>query len=166
MVVFPGLCFAFWSLIVVVANIVIHVPEKRAANICRMTIGSPMLAIRRAPADYDILACCLGPTFCNIEIGHFYHGWYIVVLPDQGVVFDLRTWHKCDHVQLYWLFINSGTQKKFREVNLNPSFYLVKVRWPTFFILFYFFFTSQATRVDCLKDFFPFQLNGNILYLA
>ena len=33
MIVFPGSCFEFWSLIVVVANVVIHVPEKRAANI-------------------------------------------------------------------------------------------------------------------------------------
>ena len=91
MVVFPGPYFAFWSLIVVVANIVIHVPEKRAANIRRMTDGSPMLAIRRAPADHDTQACCLGPTFCNIESGHFCHGWYIVAILDTSVVFDLRT---------------------------------------------------------------------------
>ena len=91
MIVFPGPCFAFWSLVVVVANIVINVPEKRAANIRRKTSRSPMLAIRRAPADHDTQACCLGPTFCNIEIGHFYHGWYIVAIPDPGVVFDLRT---------------------------------------------------------------------------
>ena len=91
MIVFPGSCYAFWSLIVVVANIVIHVSEKRAANICKMTIESPMLAIRRAPADHDTQACCLGLTFCNIGIGLFYRVWYIVAIPDPGVVYDLRT---------------------------------------------------------------------------
>ena len=74
-----------------VANVVIHAPEKRAANIRRMMTRSPMLAIRRAPADHDTQAFFLGRTFCNIEIGHFYHGWYIVAIPDPGVVFDLRT---------------------------------------------------------------------------
>ena len=88
MIVFPGPCFAFWSLIVVVANIVIRVPKKRAANICRITIRSPIWI---APADYDTQACCLGPTFCNIEIGHFYHGWYIVAVPGPEFVFGLRT---------------------------------------------------------------------------
>ena len=57
MIVFPGPSFAFWSLIDVFAYIVIYVPEKRAANIRRMTIGFPMLAIRRAPADHDTQAC-------------------------------------------------------------------------------------------------------------
>ena len=73
-----------------VANVVIHVPEKRTANIRRMTIGSPMLAIKRALADHDTQACCLGPTFCNIDIEHFYHRWYIVSIPDPGVVYNLR----------------------------------------------------------------------------
>ena len=99
MIVFLGPYFAFWSLIVVVANIIIHVPEKRTANIHRMMIGSPILAIRRAPANHDTQAICLGPTFCNIKIGHFYHEWYIVAIPDPGVVFDLRTWHRCDNKQ-------------------------------------------------------------------
>ena len=89
MIIFPSPCFAFWSLIVVVANLVIRVPEKRTANIRRKTIRSPMLAIKRAPADHDTQACCLGPTFCNIEIGHFYHGWYIVAIPDPEAVHNL-----------------------------------------------------------------------------
>ena len=46
----PNPCFAFWSLIVVFANVIIQIPEKRTANIHRMTFGSPMLAIERAPA--------------------------------------------------------------------------------------------------------------------
>ena len=75
---------------VVVSYIVVYV-EKRAANIRRMTIGSPMLAIRRAPADHDTQACCLGPTLCNIVTGHSNHGWYIVAIPDPGVVYDLRS---------------------------------------------------------------------------
>ena len=91
MIIFAGPCFAFWSLIVEVANIVIHVPEKGAANIRRMMNESPMLAIKRETANHDTLACCLCPTFCNIEIGHFYHGWYIAAIPDPGIVFDLRT---------------------------------------------------------------------------
>ena len=97
MIIFPGPCFAFWSSIILVAKF--HVPEKRAAIIRRMTISSPILVIKRAPAEHDTQAYCLGPTFCNIEIGHFYYGRYIVAIPDPGVVFDLRTWHGCDHEQ-------------------------------------------------------------------
>ena len=63
LIIFPSPCFALRSLIVVVSYVVIDVLEKRAANICRMTIGSPMLAIKRAPADYDIQACSLSLTF-------------------------------------------------------------------------------------------------------
>ena len=94
LIVSPGPCFAFWSLIVVVANIVIHIPEKRAANISRMTIDSLMFGIRRAPADHDTKACCLCPTFCNIEIGYFYHailwlyltqGLFLICAPDTEV---------------------------------------------------------------------------------
>ena len=84
MIVFPGQYFVFWSLIGVVAN-VIHVPEKRAANIRRMTIGSPMLAIRRAPADHNTLACYMGPTFCNIEIKHFIMGGILWLYQTQGL---------------------------------------------------------------------------------
>ena len=143
MIVFPGLCFAFWSLIVVVANVVIHVPEKRAVNIRRITIVSPMLTIKRAPADHDTQTYCLGPTFCNIEIGHFFimggilwlyqtQGLFLICAPDT----DLTE-------SSHWLFINSGSQKKKkkkkkkkREVYLNLSFILVKVRCPTFFLNF------------------------------
>ena len=79
----------------------LFVPEKRAANIRRMDTGSTMLAIGRALADHDTQACCLGPTFSNIEIEHFYHGWYIVAIPDPGVVLDLSTCHRCDREQSY-----------------------------------------------------------------
>ena len=85
----PFLNFAFRSLVVVVLKVIIRVPEKRAANIRSITIRSPKLVIRRAPADHDTQACCLGPTLCNFEIGHFYHGWDIVAIPDLGVVYDL-----------------------------------------------------------------------------
>ena len=47
---------------VVVSYVIIHIPEKREANIRKTTIGSPMLASRRAPADHDTQACCLGPS--------------------------------------------------------------------------------------------------------
>ena len=126
-----------------------------------MMFESPMLAIRRAPADHHTQACCLGPTFCKIEIGHFYHGWYIVAIRDPGVVFDLRTWHRCDREQSYWLFINSGSQgKKFnREIYLNLSFNLVKVRYPAII-----FFTYQANKVNCLRN-FPCQLNSNVFLI-
>ena len=60
---------------------------KRTANICRMTITSLMLAIRRAPADHDNQACCLGTTLRYIFVQHFYHGWYSVAIPDPGFFF-------------------------------------------------------------------------------
>ena len=148
MIVFPGPCLAFWSLIILVTNIVIHVPEKRAANICKMTNRSPMLAIRREPADHDTQACCLGPTFCNIEIGHFYHGWYIVAIPHPRFVFDLHTWHRCDREQSYWLFINSESQKKKKKKKSGRK---SKPKVSYFFI--YLFLTSQVTSLDCLKYF-------------
>ena len=74
LVVFPSPCFAFWSLIVVVANVVIQVPEKRTANIHRMTVGSPMLAIKRAPVDHDTPACCLVPRFVILRLDIFIMG--------------------------------------------------------------------------------------------
>ena len=92
-----------------------------------------MLAIRRAPADHDTQACFLGLTLCTIVVGHFNHGWYIVAIPDLGVVCDLRAWHRCDQEQLWWLYINSGSQKKRFYETLN--FDLVKVRNLPFFIL-------------------------------
>ena len=154
LIVFPGPCFEFWSLILVVANATIHVPEKRAASIRSMTIESPMLAIRRAPADHDTQSCCLVLTFCYIEIGHFYHGWYIVAIPDPEFVFDLLTWHRCNREQSYWRLINSGSQKYTHththththiyiymyiynwEVFLNLSFYSFKVRCPGIYLFF------------------------------
>ena len=51
-----------------------------------------MLAIRRAPADHDTHASCLGPTFCNIVIGHFDHRSYIVAIPDAGLVYASDTY--------------------------------------------------------------------------
>ena len=69
-----------------------------------------MLAIRRAPADHDTQACCLGPTLCHILIQHFYHEWYIVAIPDLGFVYYLRDRHRCDQEQSQWLFMNSGSQ--------------------------------------------------------
>ena len=56
-----------------------------------MTIGSAMLAIRRTSDNNDTQACCLGPTLRYISIQHFYHRWYIVALPDPGVVWNLRS---------------------------------------------------------------------------
>ena len=64
--------------------------KKRSSQHSQDDDRSPMLAIRRAPADHDTQACCLRPTLCNIVIGHFNHGWYIVAIPDPGVVYDLR----------------------------------------------------------------------------
>ena len=86
--------------------------KKRAANIRRMTFRSPLLAIKRETADHDTQACCLGPTFGNIVIGQVYYGWYIVAISDPGVVYDLRTWHRCDWEQSLWLFGNNKSHKK------------------------------------------------------
>ena len=48
--------------------------EKRVANIRRMTIGSPILAIRRAPADHD-MGCPRGVMIkamhCGIVVREF-----------------------------------------------------------------------------------------------
>ena len=99
-----------------------------------MTVGSPVLAIRRAPADHDTQPCCLDPTSCNIVIGHFNHGWYIVAIPDPGVVYDLRARYRCDQEQLWCLYINSGSKKK-KWVYETLSFDSVKVRYQPIFIL-------------------------------
>ena len=45
-----------------------------------------MLTIKRAPAIHDTQACCLGPTLYNIVIGPFNQGWYIVAIPDPGLL--------------------------------------------------------------------------------
>ena len=71
-ILFPSPCSTFRSQFVVVCYVVVYVSAKRTANIRRMTIGSPMLAIRRAPADHDTQACCQGPTLCNIVIWLFF----------------------------------------------------------------------------------------------
>ena len=58
LVVFPSLCFVFASLIFFFWFLwSSYVYLKKTANIPRMTIGSLMLAIGRAPADHDIQTC-------------------------------------------------------------------------------------------------------------
>ena len=39
-----------------------------------------------------------------------------MAIPDQEVVYYLRTWYRCDPEQSKWLFMNSGLKK-------NPKFY-------------------------------------------
>ena len=121
LILFFSLCSAFRSLFVVVCDVIVYVSEKRAANIRRMTTWSPMLTIRRAPADNDTQACCLGPTLCNIVIWHFYHGWYNVDIPGPGVVYDLRTWHRCDHEQSETVHKQRATQK-IKKIKKNNFF--------------------------------------------
>ena len=70
-VVFPSLCFVLRSLFGVVTWVIVHVPEKRKANIHRMSIMSHMLVIRGTPADHDTHTSCLGPTWRYILIRHF-----------------------------------------------------------------------------------------------
>ena len=111
LIVFCNSSFEFTSLVVVVAWFVIRVSEKRAANIRCMTNGTPMLAIRRAPADYDTQASCLGPTLYNIVIRHCFHRWYIVDIPDSGIVYYQHAWHRCDREQSWWLFMKSCSQR-------------------------------------------------------
>ena len=72
------------------------------------------------------LPISLGPTLCNIVIGHFEHGYYILAIPDPGVVYDLHAWHRCDQEQLWWLYMNGGSQKK--SSSFPFSFNLVKVQ--------------------------------------
>ena len=47
--------------------------------------GSPMLAIKRAPADHDTQAWGLGPTLCNIWIWHFIIGGILWLYQTQGL---------------------------------------------------------------------------------
>ena len=124
MVVFPCPCFPFRSLVGVVPKVTICVPEKRTANIRRITIGSHMLAIKTAPADHDTQVWFQGPTLCNIWIWHFImggilrlyqaQGLFIICAPDADVTDDSH----CDSS------LTAGhTHKK------NLSFNLVKVLW-------------------------------------
>ena len=41
----------------------LSVPDESTTNVHRIPTGSPMLAIKRAPADHDTKTSCLGPTF-------------------------------------------------------------------------------------------------------
>ena len=122
MVVFPSPCSAFASLVDVVLKSS-FVPEKRTANIRRMTIGSPMLAMKRAPADHGTETFRLGPTLGNIRIWHFTMGgilWlyqtqglFIICAPDTDVIDDshrdcsLTAGHKkhqsLNFVKFHWL---------------------------------------------------------------
>ena len=81
-----------------------------------------MLAIKWAPADHDTQTCRLRIKF-RFDI---FHERYIVAISDTGVDYYLRTRHRCDREQLLWLFMNSGSQKKFMDKFL--SFNLGKVR--------------------------------------
>ena len=54
------------------------------------------------------------PTLCNIVIlwlDILIMGGILRLYQDQGVVYDLRAWHWCDQEQLWWLYINNGSQK-------------------------------------------------------
>ena len=61
-----------------------------------MTTDYVMMAIRRALADHDTQAFCLDTSLRFISIRHFYHRWYVVAITDPGVVYNLRTWYRCD----------------------------------------------------------------------
>ena len=59
---------------------------------------------------------------------HVFHGWYIVVVPDPGVVYYLHSWHMCDWILSLWEESLAGRKKKKEDSELFLSFNFVKVR--------------------------------------
>ena len=72
------------------------------------------------------LPCCLSeesqpiitpkPVACILRcviylIQHFLHGWYIVAIPDQGVVYFLRAWLRSDREWSPWQCMSSRPPK-------------------------------------------------------
>ena len=94
-IVLSGLFFLLTSLSVAVALFIISVSEIRTANIHRMPIRSPMLAIKEALGDHNTQIYNLSPTIL-ILICDF--SW--VVWCDYWLSIDyyLCSWHKCDQV--------------------------------------------------------------------
>ena len=56
------------------------------------------------------------PRYVIFWFSIFIMGWYIVAIPDSGVVYYLCAWHGCDWEQSWWLFMNSGSQKSFDKI--------------------------------------------------
>ena len=70
------------------------------------TIAGWRLTIRRAPADHDIQACCLGPTLCHILIQHFYHALYQTLGVVYYLFFSKRVNKKLFSFCFLFLFLN------------------------------------------------------------
>ena len=85
--------------------------KKRTANIHKMPIRSPMLAIKGAPADYDTQTCSLRPMVSSVSVCHFFHRLYIVAIPYLEVVSYLRSWHLWPRTFIVGGIL-SGSQKK------------------------------------------------------
>ena len=92
----------------------------------RMNVSSTYLSHIDGFSDVDPNA--ISSKLCHILIQHFYHGWYIVAIPDPGVVYYLHARHRWDREQSRWLFMNSRSQK-------IQSLNLVKVRYPVILCL-------------------------------
>ena len=111
MIVFPGPCFAFWFLIVVVANIAIHVPEKRAANIRRMTLDFPCWLSGEHLPIMSPRPVAWVPRFVILRLDIFIMGGILWLYQTQGLFLicvpdtDVTTNNHID------LFINSGSPK-------------------------------------------------------
>ena len=95
-IVFPCPFSVQKSLIYVVTQLTVCIPKNRTANIHSMSIRSPMLPIKGAPANYDTLTCWLGPTLRYVLICHFFImdsifwlyqtlGLFIICTPDTDV---------------------------------------------------------------------------------
>ena len=85
MIVFPGPCFVFWSLIVVVSNVVIHVPEQRAANIRRMTSDLPCWLSGEHLAIMTPKPVAWVPCFVVLRLDIFIMGGILWLYQTQGL---------------------------------------------------------------------------------
>ena len=67
------------------------------------------------------LIVILVPEKRTANIRRFYRGWYIVAIPDPGVVYFQCTWYRCDREQSRWLLMNSWSWKKKKTLCFNLS---------------------------------------------
>ena len=109
LVVFRSRYFFFTILVVVAPELVIRVPETRTTSICKMTIENLILAIRRASADHDTQACCLGLTLSYFVSTFLSWVVYCGYTRSRGCLWSARLtqmWPSSDREQSQWLFMN------------------------------------------------------------
>ena len=128
LIVFFSPYFAFRSLMVVVSYVVIHVPEKRAANIRRMTTDLPCWLSGEHLPIMTPKPVAWVPRCVILWLGIFIIGNIFWQYQIQGVAYDLRPWHRYDQNSYDGCSWIAGHKK-------NLSFILVKVRYSHFLLL-------------------------------